>query len=106
MRYIVFCVLFSTVFSSAAQQGKIIGKIRDEKNEAIIGASIIYKKEVTIGAISNEKGGYFLEVPAGETQLICRYIGMVTDTFQVVVRPNETLVFDIILVESTNLPFA
>ncbi len=100
MRYIVFCVLFSTVFSSAAQQGKIIGKIRDEKNEAIIGASIIYKKEVTIGAISNEKGGYFLEVPAGETQLICRYIGMVTDTFQVVVRPNETLVFDIILVAS------
>ena len=100
MRYIVVCFLFSCVFSSFAQQGKVIGKILDEKNEAIIGASIIYKKEVTIGAISKEKGAYILEVPAGEVQLICRYIGMVTDTFQIVIRPNETLVLDIVLVTS------
>ena len=72
MRYLVVCVLFSFVFSSAAQQGKVIGKIRDEKNEAVIGATILCKKEVTIGAISNEKGAYVLEVPAGEAQLICQ----------------------------------
>lgn len=79
------------------QDGKITGKVRDDKGESLIGATIIYKKDVTIGAVTDEKGNFMLEVPAGKANLICRASGMVTDTIQVNVLAGQTVTQDVIL---------
>jgi iron complex outermembrane receptor protein len=82
-----------------AQNGKVVGKVRDSKGNPLLGAAIIYKKDVTVGAISDEKGNYVLEIPAGRTNLVCRYTGMKTDTLIVTVLENQTVQLDIVLQE-------
>jgi len=77
--------------------GKIVGKVRDSKGVELIGASLIYKKDITLGATTDEQGNYMLELPAGRSRLICRSTGMVTDTFEVDILENTTMTFDIVL---------
>jgi iron complex outermembrane receptor protein len=90
-------LLSCLTFIAFGQDGKIVGKVRDDKGESLIGATIIYKKDVTIGAVTDEKGNFILEVPAGKANLICRASGMVTDTIQVNVLAGQTVTQDIIL---------
>jgi len=82
---------------SIAQQGKITGKVRSSDGEPLIGASVIYKKDITTGSITDENGNYLLEVPAGKATLICRFTGMITDTLTVTVVEGQTISQDIIL---------
>ena len=74
MKLNIFSTLLLICLTSFAfgQEGKITGKVRDDKGESLIGATIIYKKDVTIGAVTDEKGNFMLEVPAGKANLICR----------------------------------
>jgi iron complex outermembrane receptor protein len=90
-------LLSCLTFIAFGQDGKIVGKVRDDKGESLIGATIIYKKDVTIGAVTDEKGNFMLEVPAGKANLICRASGMVTDTIQVNVLAGQTVNQDVIL---------
>jgi len=80
-----------------AQQGKITGKVRDSKGEPLTGASVIYKKDITTGSVTDEFGNYNLEVPVGKATLICRYTGMITDTLSVNVISGQTVIQDIVL---------
>jgi iron complex outermembrane receptor protein len=95
-KLLVFFVSILSV-ASFAQTGKVVGKVRDEKGEAIPDAAIIYRKDVTIGAVSDDQGNYVLEIPVGLNRLICRYSNMVTDTFEVNVFENQTVSHDIVL---------
>ncbi|MDP4866748.1 MAG: TonB-dependent receptor [Crocinitomicaceae bacterium] len=99
MKLNIFSTLLLICLTSFAfgQEGKITGKVRDDKGESLIGATIIYKKDVTIGAVTDEKGNFMLEVPAGKANLICRASGMVTDTIQVNVLAGQTVTQDVIL---------
>jgi outer membrane receptor protein involved in Fe transport len=99
MKLNIFSTLLLICLTSFAfgQDGKITGKVRDDKGESLIGATIIYKKDVTIGAVTDEKGNFMLEVPAGKANLICRASGMVTDTIQVNVLAGQTVTQDVIL---------
>ncbi len=81
-------------------EGEINGFVRDEKGNPIIDAAVIYKKDLTRGALANEYGFYQMNVPAGEAMLICRYSGMITDTMTVTIIAGETLSKDIILREA------
>ena len=62
---LVFCTFFCAkmLFS---QNGKLVGKVRDVKGGAIIGASVIYRKDITIGATTDEQGNYLMELPVGK----------------------------------------
>jgi iron complex outermembrane receptor protein len=95
----IYCTLLICCFNQLAfgQDGKIVGKVRDDKGETLIGATIIYKKDITIGAVTDEKGNFMLEVPAGKANLICRASGMITDTLQINVLAGQTVTQDIIL---------
>lgn len=95
---LVFCTFFCTkmLFS---QNGKLVGKVRDTKGYAIIGASIIYRKDITIGATSDEQGNYLMELPAGKCAIVCKYTGMVADTFSVTIIEFQTVTLDLVLVE-------
>jgi iron complex outermembrane receptor protein len=94
----LFCLLLLVFsFSAFSQNGKIVGKVRDSNGEPIIGASVIFRKDITIGAITDEQGNYLLEVPAGNSKLICRSSGMVPDTIEITVFENQTINLDIVL---------
>ena len=94
----LFSILFVILpIAVVAQMGKVVGKVRDSKGEPLIGASVIYKKDITIGATTDENGNYMLEVPAGKSMLVCRYSGMITDTMTVSVIADQTVNFDIVL---------
>jgi hypothetical protein len=74
-----------------SQNGKLVGKVRDTKGYAIIGASVIYRKDITIGATSDEQGNYLMELPAGKCAIVCKYTRMVADTFSVTIIEFQTV---------------
>lgn len=71
--------------------------MRDENGFALPGAAVIYRKDVTIGALTDDKGEYLLEVPAGNCRLICRFTSMNPDTLNIQVFENQTVNLDIVL---------
>lgn len=97
MKFLFSVLALCLTFVSFAQTGRVKGIIRDEKGVVLSGAAVIYRKDVTIGALSDEQGKYELEVPSGNCRLICRFTGMVTDTLTVQIIPNQTVTVDITL---------
>src|SRR5690606_13945212 len=90
------CLLLDST-SVFGQTAKIVGKVTDKKKDPFIGASIIYKKDITIVANTDDNVNYLLEVPVGACMLICRYSRMITDTFFVDVKENQTITHDVVL---------
>ena len=85
----VFLLLLLTVHSWAQNNAKIFGKVVDEGGEVLTGASIIYRTDVSVGAIADFDGKYVLSVPFGKCKLICRYTGMKADTITLNLNPGE-----------------
>jgi TonB-dependent starch-binding outer membrane protein SusC len=67
-----FLLLLSAI--SWAQNKTITGRVLDEKNEAVVGASVTAKNSTT-GTITNERGEFTLAVPATAQALIVTSIG-------------------------------
>jgi iron complex outermembrane receptor protein len=80
-----------------SQNGILKGRVFDEKKEPIMGASVIYRKDITVGSITEEDGSYQLELPPGEARIICRYTSMVTDTFMITIESGRIIEHDIVL---------
>jgi outer membrane receptor protein involved in Fe transport len=92
----LLCLLaigFSHVIFS--QSTRISGKITDQKGEPVIGATVLFKKDVTVGATSDEKGMYSLEVPIGNAKLICRASGYQNDTTEIQLIEGKDVVVSI-----------
>lgn len=92
---LLFTLLLS--FSSHSQKGVLTGKVFDENAEPIMGASVIYRKDITVGSITEEDGTYRLELPVGQAKIICRYSSKVTDTTLLDIIGGVTLTHDIVL---------
>ena len=87
-------------FVSYAQQTAIIkGKAVDEKNIPLYGATVVYRKDVTIGAYTEEDGTYQLEVPVGPGMLICKFAGLTPDTLLFNIAADEVRTVDFLLME-------
>src|SRR5690554_56926 len=87
----VILVFLLLVFSGLAfsQKARIVGRVTDDNNKPLFGATVIFKQDVTVGAYSDENGNYVLEIPPGDAILIFRYSGMATDTVSVSVKDGE-----------------
>lgn len=96
-KQVIFGLSLMAASMSFAQTGKIVGKVRDNKGEELIGATIVYKKDVSIGAVTDIDGNYVLELPAGKCLLVCRFTDMKTDSIEVVILADQTVQRDIIL---------
>ena len=98
MRYKVFGLFLSLSSVFLAQSSSTVkGTVRDEQGEPLLGASVIYRSDVTKGTIADENGVFFLEVPQGKCKLICRYTGMKSDTISFMLKPGEQKVVDFTL---------
>ena len=98
MRNFILIVFIVLPFVSFLQKGTVIGYVKDDKNQPIQGASVIHRKDVTIGSLTNEQGKYELEIPSGTSKLICRFTGMKTDTITITLVENQVLELDFKLV--------
>lgn len=90
------CAAF-LVFGQDTSQGKLVGKVTDIDGEALIGAAVIYRTDVTIGALTDLDGNFDMELPAGDARIVCRYSGMKSDTFDVIIIAGKTVNRDIVL---------
>ena len=97
MKQVLLLLLLFVGFQSIAQTGKLVGQVTDNKGEALIGAAVIYKADITIGSITDDIGAYNLELPVGDIRIVCRYSGMITDTFFVTIIPGKTNSRDIVM---------
>ena len=90
MRFLILITILSCLSNSLfSQSAKIEGFVRDDKGNLIVGASIIYRKDITFGAITNEKGFYELTIPGGLCRIVVRYTGMISDTVCIEISENE-----------------
>lgn len=73
----LFLILFMMIgfVCSAMAQRTISGTVTDENQSPLMGVSVVVKG-TTVGALTNESGGYTLEVPANATTLSFTFIGM------------------------------
>lgn len=83
--------------TAVAQTGILKGKVSDDKGEPLIGASVIYRGDVTFGANTDYDGLYRLELPVGKSKIVCRFTSMVSDTFEVDIAEGKEVVHDVIL---------
>lgn len=97
VKYLIGFLCLVATYSTLAQNGKVQGIVRDNKGEPLAGASVIYRKDVTIGANTDDNGRYVIEIPAGQCRLICRFTGMVTDTLNIQVFAGKVTNLDIVL---------
>src|SRR5690554_8123249 len=70
MRFIITFVFVIYCFFAFSQNAKVVGKVTGDDNKPLFGATIIYKKDITVGAHSDENGNYLLEIPEGDAVLI------------------------------------
>ncbi len=97
MKSILLFTFILVSFTTFSQIGKVTGKVIDESGEPVMGASVIYRKDITVGNVTDENGNYLLELPVGQAKIICRYTSYVTDTFEINILEHHTLTHNIVL---------
>ncbi len=83
------------------QNSTISGYVEDDKGERLLGASVIYRKDITVGVNTDEKGYFSLTIPSGDCKLIIRFTGMKTDTVNLQLLPGQNVRQDFILEKYT-----
>ena len=95
MRFFTFLITFFISLGFYSQNGILKGIVTDDKGLPIEGAEVIYKKDFTRGARTDEKGFYQMELPAGSAKLVCRYTDMKNDTSTVTILNGQTVTYNI-----------
>lgn len=72
-------------------QSIIKGIVQGEDKVPLEGATIIFRKDITIGAQTDANGFYELSLPSGAVKLVVRYSGMRNDTLTLNIAPNEVI---------------
>src|SRR4051794_32254471 len=72
---VIFLLLLGTHLSSQAQTRAVTGKVTNDKNEPLSGASVVVKNRPSTGTITNESGSFTLNVAASDDSLIISAIG-------------------------------
>ncbi len=87
----LFSVLlfFCATGFSQTKQGILKGMVTDGKtNEAIPGATIQLAKDMSRGVATDVDGKYYFELDTGYHQIVCGYVGLESDTFNVHIFAN------------------
>lgn len=96
--FALLLVVYSS-FNFFAQEGNLFGRVTDRQGEPLIGATVIFKGDVTRGATVDFEGNYTLNLPLGNQRLVCRFTNKVTDTFTVVITENNFTEYNVVLMD-------
>ncbi|MEL6276362.1 MAG: carboxypeptidase regulatory-like domain-containing protein, partial [Bacteroidota bacterium] len=90
-----FLLLYFFISSVQAQEAHISGQVSDSEGGFIVGASVHVLRAV-VGAVTDEKGHFELEVPTGTIRLLVTYPGFQDqDTSLTVLLTDRHLIVDI-----------
>ena len=96
MKYVL--ILLGLVSSLVGySQSTVKGIVHGENNEPIEGATLVYRKDITIGAQTDAKGAYELFLPSGSVNVVVRFSGMRNDTLSLNLAPNEVVEVNVTL---------
>ena len=91
---LTFLICLAAVMSTTmlfAQQRTVTGKIVDDSNAALPGASVVVKG-TTIGTATDLNGNFTLQVPSDATTLVITFVGMDTKEVPITAGPiNVTM---------------
>ncbi len=94
--------LFLLVLTHCALAIKISGTVTDDKGNILPFASVFVKGS-SQGTTSNNRGKYFLDIPAGNYTIVCQYVGYARQE-KIVVLSAESITIDFQLsIQQTNL---
>ncbi len=93
MRLVLFFVLgLITSYSFAQQNGILKGTVSDASNKEVLpGATIQLVSDMSKGTSTDIDGKYYLELDSGNHVLICGFIGLGSDTFNVYISAGQVL---------------
>lgn len=92
---LLFLALLCSFVTFSQQLGYLKGKVVDNFGEPIFDASVILQSDFTRGAKTDFDGIYQLKLPAGNFNIICRSVGLITDTFAVSIEAGKTTILNI-----------
>ena len=96
MKYVL--ILLGLVSSLVGySQSTVKGIVHGENNEPIEGATLVFRKDITIGAQTDAKGAYELFLPSGSVNVVVRFSGMRNDTLSLNLAPNEVVEVNVTL---------
>ncbi|MBL4747184.1 MAG: TonB-dependent receptor [Flavobacteriaceae bacterium] len=87
---LVLVALFLSAFTINAQTFKLTGKVTNEMNEALAGASVILSNSKS-GTTANFEGEYTLHLNKGDHQITVSYMGYTTQKMTVTITENTLL---------------
>ena len=99
--YLLCCTLFS--MTMYAQNGKITGKITDEKGEGLIQVNVIIDAAKGMATVTDFDGNYELSVPAGTYTVTYRYVGKEETKLNVTLKEGDKQVQNIVLKEKAKM---
>ncbi|WP_180994048.1 carboxypeptidase-like regulatory domain-containing protein, partial [Arenibacter sp. NBRC 103722] len=86
----------------AFPQSSIKGKITDEANQPLIGATV-YISELNRGNMTDLNGDYVIgDIEEGSWTVIVRMLGYQTQSKKITIAPNSTWNYDLVLQEDLN----
>lgn len=98
-KFILLSILFFSISVSFSQnKGYLKGIVFEkETNDPVIGATIKKLNDLSVGTVTDIDGQYFLELVPGKYKFTCGAIDLGSETFEVEITLNDTLVHDIYL---------
>src|SRR5688572_26626832 len=95
--FLIHCIILFTGITVYGQ-GIVRGKVTDDKGEAVVGANIVLKSNLSYGTTTDFDGNYTLKITTpGEQVLIFRYISYATVEMPVSLVDNQTVVKNVSL---------
>ncbi len=103
-RKIVFSLFFFIIYSSLVgvllgANATVSGTVRSGNGEPIEFATV-YVKVAALGAITDEKGTYYLDLPAGEYEFVFTHLNYEEALLNVSVKEGENNVADMVMMEN------
>jgi TonB-dependent receptor len=104
LQLVIITILIFTAQSIIAQSGSIKGVVTEEATQYTVPGATVVIEGTTLGAATDIEGNFtILNLPAGNYQLICSYIGFSQHSVFVEVTNGKTTTVDITLSESNNV---
>lgn len=90
-----FLLLLFLSWTGNAQSSKLLGKVVDENNQPLIGATVLVKEQ-SKGTSTNYDGNFAMELANGNHTLVISYVGFQTLTKSIAFDVDKEVVFTLI----------
>ncbi len=92
---VVFLLLLLVSWTGSTQTSKLTGKVVNENNQPLIGATVLVKEQ-SKGTSTNYDGEFAIELENGDHTLVISYVGFHTLSKSIAFNGNEELVFTLV----------